>query len=168
MEGDSYRLYISGVWKKFQPTPSVGRATCASSHGTNLNLHFNPRPPWGGRPISHERGNADETISIHALRGEGDKHLQACQTERFDISIHALRGEGDNTSGKQMFAYNHFNPRPPWGGRRSCSAEQLRIFPHFNPRPPWGGRHAQQSSVAGISRFQSTPSVGRATIPCDG
>ena len=23
---------------------------CASSHGTNLNLHFNPRPPWGGRP----------------------------------------------------------------------------------------------------------------------
>ena len=163
MEGDSYRLYISGVWKKFQPTPSVGRATCASSHGTNLNLHFNPlppwggrqaspqkrsrlmchfnpRPPWGGRPISHERGNADETISIHALRGEGD-----------------LRQDGNTIT------MTDFNPRPPWGGRPYClcKCESERVFQstpsvgratgsplrlsacshwHFNPRPPWGGR----------------------------
>ena len=94
MEGDSYRLYISGVWKKFQPTPSVGRATCASSHGTNLNLHFNPLPPWGGRPAAVAAIQKVVSISIHALRGEGDLKQRTA-------------GHIDS----------HFNPRPPWGGR---------------------------------------------------
>ena len=56
-------------------------------------------------------------ISIHALRGEGDKY--SVRFERcIRISIHALRGEGDDkyivTDGPLDF---DFNPRPPWGGR---------------------------------------------------
>ena len=35
-----------------------------------------------------------EEISIHALRGEGDKKLTYSNNFKF-ISIHALRGEGD-------------------------------------------------------------------------
>ena len=102
----------------FQSTPSVGRATKAAllrqpgalisihalrgegdrskwRRGT-LASHFNPRPPWGGRPLSGRRNwhwNRHK-ISIHALRGEGDTfvyHLYFITS----ISIHALRGEGD-------------------------------------------------------------------------
>ena len=73
------------------------------------------------------RGEGDEPerekelptgISIHALRGEGDvvgkPLLQVCI-----ISIHALRGEGDPRRAFYFMARPHFNPRPPWGGRRS-------------------------------------------------
>ena len=61
--------------------------------------------------------------------------------EQKKISIHALRGEGDKAHEKDYNAVFDFNPRPPWGGRR----KNLRL------------RQIKQ-------RFQSTPSVGRATL----
>ena len=57
-------------------------------------------------------------ISIHALRGEGDKEQRDNYKAQADISIHALRGEGD---------------------------------------------FATKKTLSGAIRFQSTPSVGRAT-----
>ena len=56
--------------------------------------HFNPRPPWGGRPSATRRENREAEISIHALRGEGDGNSDKLKCPTF-ISIHALRGEGD-------------------------------------------------------------------------
>ena len=38
-------------------------------------------------------------ISIHALRGEGDRILVRDFSSAFGISIHALRGEGDMSTG---------------------------------------------------------------------
>ena len=83
--------------------------------------HFNPRPPWGGRPGPTNAQGYYKSISIHALRGEGDvKSLdldddkmafqstpsvgRATSTDYMDairirISIHALRGEGDRMPG---------------------------------------------------------------------
>ena len=81
--------------KKFQSTPSVGRAT------------LTPRP----RP------------------------------RKISISIHALRGEGDLRSLFSRYKYNNFNPRPPWGGRPCTNREDSNTNQNFNPRPPWGGRH---------------------------
>ena len=83
-----------------------------------IHLHFNPRPPWGGRrrgrsvtsPIilfqstpSVGRATvakyltvfASTSISIHALRGEGDFFPILIVILSSEISIHALRGEGD-------------------------------------------------------------------------
>ena len=59
------------IKKEFQSTPSVGRAT-------------------------HNSNNFLKTckISIHALRGEGDKS-RTIEIQSIAISIHALRGEGD-------------------------------------------------------------------------
>ena len=56
---------------QFQSTPSVGRAT-----------------------ISDGASKTFLSISIHALRGEGDALLTTVLIHR-SISIHALRGEGD-------------------------------------------------------------------------
>ena len=104
--------------------------------------HFNPRPPWGGRPVRFTNFARIANISIHALRGEGDHtqdFLLSCpqalfqstpsvgratnnkdvQAQTYGISIHALRGEGDDT--------------------RAISGDLALTF-------------------------QSTPSVGRATI----
>ena len=103
-------------------------------------------------------------ISIHALRGEGDpisgtvgaitKIFQSTPSvgratikqhqcpQQLDISIHALRGEGDQTKSSRFRRWRHFNPRPPWGGRRSGYLGTKRLC-----------------------LFQSTPSVGRATLP---
>ena len=59
--------------KKFQSTPSVGRAT------------------------NTKRLNSEVLqISIHALRGEGDRALTRQECDNSFISIHALRGEGDS------------------------------------------------------------------------
>ena len=63
------------------------------------------------------------------------------QVKSCRISIHALRGEGDS---------------------RAISDSSNRV--NFNPRPPWGGRHEDKLIAFEDSLFQSTPSVGRATI----
>ena len=57
--------------------------------------HFNPRPPWGGRQQAALPRHSLIRISIHALRGEGDREKPLFAT-KYGISIHALRGEGDS------------------------------------------------------------------------
>ena len=78
---------------------------------------FNPRPPRGGRQIQYGVNLLDITISIHALREEGDcsRSSRACEKV---ISIHALREEGDANEHEFESFVNDFNPRPPRGGRR--------------------------------------------------
>ena len=80
--------------KKFQSTPSVGRAT----RKTMKNCIF------GSFQSTPSVGRATETwtgvptlrfISIHALRGEGDYKFFDSWERPDLISIHALRGEGD-------------------------------------------------------------------------
>ena len=128
-------------------------------------------------------------ISIHALRGEGDYPLYDCCLIAGIISIHALRGEGDKRRFNHCVKTCDFNPRPPWGGRQKCLQMQQGER-HFNPRPPWGGRlrvpgsenqplyisiHALRGegdasrtrSIFECPKFQSTPSVGRATTRSD-
>ena len=115
--GRQYDLLSSDLSMRFQSTPSVGRATSRCSPPPLLVWYFNPRPPWGGRRCRKHQLVLSRTISIHALRGEGDVCPMLVLIKR-GISIHALRGEGD----------------------ASCSAPLLQKCFYFNPRPPWGGR----------------------------
>ena len=57
-------------------------------------VYFYPRPPRGGRLFFIRKVLKLITISIHALREEGDpqQHEHAAGQQ---ISIHALREEGD-------------------------------------------------------------------------
>ena len=62
------------------------------------------------------------------------------------ISIHAPREGGDaGGRGQRPRLLEHFNPRPPRGGRLHAASFAIRRK-HFNPRPPRGGRpHAGPS-----------------------
>ena len=140
-EGDSGNILWASCYRNFNPRPPWGGRPFASSLSGCRMLHFNPRPPWGGRRRSSLSACAAFRISIHALRGEGDGAALLRHEGGLNISIHALRGEGDMKAIICETKERHFNPRPPWGGRPY-------VFIAFYLIP---------------CRFQSTPSVGRAT-----
>ena len=56
---------------------------------------FYPRPPRGGRRLPSLHQFLRLSISIHALREEGDLLLPGLDLFQLRISIHALREEGD-------------------------------------------------------------------------
>ena len=62
------------------------------------------------------------TISIHALREEGDPIATKKRNFAFSISIHALREEGDHCRPSCRPSLRNFYPRPPRGGRPSPAA----------------------------------------------
>ena len=125
----------------FQSTPSVGRATAPSTRQVVPSSYFNPRPPWGGRRIPTILNIGLRTISIHALRGEGDPRRHFDRHAAVDgISIHALRGEGDDNN-----IVLH--------GVITISIHALR----------GEGDNQKHALTMMFDEFQSTPSVGRAT-----
>ena len=71
-EGDLYSASCSFSRRVFLSTPSARRATCPSAVSLQLLPYFYPRPPRGGRPAAATRPARDTSISIHALREEGD------------------------------------------------------------------------------------------------
>ena len=103
--------------------------------------NFNPRPPRGGRRRRSLPKRPTTTISIHALREEGDGVFPAVIVDkRYD-----------------------FNPRPPRGGRPASAAlpaSPVMISIHAL-------REEGDESGAVVCRlrfqFQSTPSARRAT-----
>ena len=91
----------------FQSTPSVGRETTFRTLLKNTSEYFNPLPPWGGR---HFR----ERYTLYAIH----------------ISIHSLRGEGDRQRIRfKLLSKIYFNPLPPWGGRhQNCTMAEKSTF----------------------------------------
>ena len=69
-----------------------------------------------GDRVLDDRLSAGSLISIHALRVEGDRRAFAFRRSR-RISIHALRVEGDLGAFAMQEAPMDFYPRPPGGGR---------------------------------------------------
>ena len=103
-------------------------------------VDFYPRPPRGGRHRRCHRMSLHKTISIHALREEGDMaalsrstpswgflstpsarratHGNAELESSMDISIHALREESDPRLLLSCLRESgNFYPRPPRGER---------------------------------------------------
>ena len=77
---------------------------------------FNPRSPWGERPLMAFEKEKIKAISIHAPRGGSDGALFTIAVTRF-ISIHAPRGGSDLASTIPLYCPTYFNPRSPWGER---------------------------------------------------
>ena len=80
---------------RFLSTPSARRATRHKPALPCPRGNFYPRPPRGGRRCRLSGHRGDHTISIHALREEGDVGRVKDDIKPNQISIHALREEGD-------------------------------------------------------------------------
>ena len=179
-----------------------------SRTASSASRYFYPRPPRGGRLLvprnltdyqvflstpsarratrEHTLHCADSTISIHALREEGDGPL----TCAFDISSQflstpsarratvaeasAVREEIlflSTPSARRATAHLrcsyyrqwYFYPRPPRGGRPQSCTLNLPCYENFYPRPPRGGRRFRRVCVRCPRLFLSTPSARRAT-----
>ena len=142
LRGEGDRIVRTRIlfYSRFLSTPSVGRATRTLWRCWRPAKNFYPRPPWGGRRVSRSWTPNGKAISIHALRGEGDR--------------------GQWRFGRGMI---NFYPRPPWGGRLCWRTSTGRSSENFYPRPPWGGRPLRSDGRRQKVKFLSTPSVGRAT-----
>ena len=102
----------------FYPRPPRGgrRRQVCSIAGSS---YFYPRPPRGGRQL----------VLLSAVGS-------------LSISIHALREEGDWPESRRPARCTYFYPRPPRGGRRPTTPENRPPKCNFYPRPPRGGRPA--------------------------
>ena len=78
------------------------------------------------------------------------------------ISIHALREEGDEQQRGRRPKQKHFYPRPPRGGRPNNTLPGWACG-YFYPRPPRGGRLFILITPIYKNQFLSTPSARRAT-----
>ena len=150
------------VQNKFLSTPSARRATKIISTILECLQNFYPRPPRGGR---------------HSFL--------ICRISHLTISIHALREEGDSTPRGLLSVIKYFYPRPPRGGRPCGITREhfITIFLstpsarratwylpalagfmlYFYPRPPRGGRRDPSLHANSFALFLSTPSARRAT-----
>ena len=101
----------------FLSTPSARRATRRCLSLSNRLSNFYPRPPRGGRHIDTSRLPQTYTISIHALREEGDPGIGAKYFyDHIFLSTPSAR-RATHQRRKSIRATGNFYPRPPRGGR---------------------------------------------------
>ena len=81
------------------------------------------------------------------------------------ISIHALREEGDLLASLWQVTGKLFLSTPSARRATFCPPFLMRAYSHFYPRPPRGGRQMSAFAHSSLAVFLSTPSARRAT--CD-
>ena len=148
--------------------------------------NFYPRPPRGGRPVCFAAGRVSVSISIHALREEGDSSPIFKKVAILNfyprpprggrrgvcagivapelISIHALREEGDRGTYTYMNADYIISIHALREEGDAWIRRSSRRRGNFYPRPPRGGRPSVVRALDTMERFLSTPSARRATL----
>ena len=126
--------------QRFLSTPSARRATIILPPLALEGQQFLSTPS-ARRATSRARiASRCTSISIHALREEGDLSYGICLLFGAAISIHALREEGDDVGGQLFQVYVLFLSTP---SARRATKSSLTASPrtdNFYPRPPRGGR----------------------------
>ena len=125
---------------RFQSTLPVGGATPMRRPPTSGFCDFNPRSPWGERPLTW----------IGIIRG--------C-TFQSTLPV----GGATMFSVPGLIDHNYFNPRSPWG-ERPGSGDGRCVHLDFNPRSPWGERRYGFNFLITDFPFQSTLPMGGATF----
>ena len=149
----------------FLSTPSARRATLSQGRQGLFCCDFYPRPPRGGRLFLPALPVTGSSISIHALREEGD----GLPSHTFSVSFlflstpSARRATSETKRGEQN-AHKYFYPRPPRGGRLcvpACNGPLLCISIHALREE---GDRSTTPFWASPMKFLSTPSARRATF----
>ena len=147
----------------FNPRPPWGGRPIRPTPQDHMPCYFNPRPPWGGRPYFTELIDESSSFQSTPSVGRATKEKARIASAINRISIHALRGEGDRTRYITDTVIENFNPRPPWGGRLNCLVCFVQFLLISIHALRGEGDTFAPKSVIIKKIFQSTPSVGRAT-----
>ena len=99
-----------------------------------------------------------EFLSTPSARRATHHRYQILTTDT--ISIHALREEGDAPACRQQARGPNFYPRPPRGGRRRGRRRRFSPAGYFYPRPPRGGRQHPLLAVCSLFDFYPRPPRG--------
>ena len=142
-EGDGPERAPGPQSPHFNPRPPYGGRPPADAQGPTSIRHFNPRPPYGGRPALG-RVSAWAAPHFNPRPPYGGRRAPRCWPGATRaISIHALHTEGDCTRVASALTLSPFQSTPSI--RRATS------------------HHTRQNS--NDRTFQSTPSIRRATRP---
>ena len=169
----------------FLSTPSARRATLLPPQRLYRSFQFLSTPSARRATFRFSPAIISISISIHALREEGDRQFQQFRSAFQDFYPRPPRGGRRSFSVRPAGVHRHFYPRPPRGGRQKRlplhhvqgkisihalreegdlqKMQRLDGSKYFYPRPPRGGRLAAQGSFPINSIFLSTPSARRAT-----
>ena len=99
------------------------------------------RPVWGATSLPPP-DSGGWAISIHAPRMGRDKLRRAGQRLALHFNPRAPYG-ARRTPTQRRHSRNHFNPRAPYGARQQVLFPHGDDGQHFNPRAPYGARPAQ-------------------------
>ena len=116
---------------------------------SDVQSHFYPRPPGGGRLEPSFVVRFPNTISIHALRVEGDLSTGLPQKQKTNFYPRPPGGGRPRQSSSFGRSTRNFYPRPPGGGRRQIEAECTNRR-DFYPRPPGGGRQQKRTKFSSV------------------
>ena len=138
--GDCSRKIQKPRLLHFNPRPPRGGRRNRHGKPVHPHRHFNPRPPRGGR----HRGN--QAIMSNMLAFQSTPPARGatgwmCQFVRSAaISIHAPREGGDRTVCVLPVLASVFQSTPPARGATAALGDRAGRPADFNPRPPRGGR----------------------------
>ena len=161
-EGD-IDLLLPAFAGLFLSTPSARRATSEPSVRCRPDRYFYPRPPRGGRHLRRAAAHCPAGHFYPRPPQGGRPHRLPRMPSTHSISIHALRKEGDFFGVVCWSASAYFYPRPPQGGRRCIPPDR---FKHFLFLSTPSARRATRLHTARHEcwKFLSTPSARRATV----
>ena len=169
--------------RRFQSTPSGGKATAAARRMRRAAWSFNPRLPGGRRrgwpPPRSRRQRFQSTPSGGKATAAG--HGRSPSGRRFNprlpggrrpprrpehepddrVSIHAFRGEGDILHSANISATVRFQSTPSGGKATHHHARSARPRKRFNPRLPGGRRLVASTGVADANSFNPRLPGGR-------
>ena len=137
-----------------------GDMLCRSANSATLN--FYPRPPRGGR-LQSVPFSAAICLFLSTPSARRATTNSAFPLLTATISIHALREEGDPSFFDRRYHNGRFLSTP--SARRATGVVGAEVVDaiHFYPRPPRGGRRFGGDFEPRAGRFLSTPSARRAT-----
>ena len=140
LRGATQAVAGSGVPDKISiRAPLAGSDNCEFYNITG-NPDFNPRSPYGERPVLSSSNISISGIFQSALPLRGATPYGHTIIQHATISIRAPLAGSDQTSGRYKREIFHFNPRSPCG-ERPCRCTASILCRYFNPRSPCGERH---------------------------
>ena len=118
----------------FQSTHPVWDATCRCGRTAQPSIDFNPRIPYGMRPLGR-RGRRSRAYFNPRIPYGMRQTARAPSGTRHNISIHASRMGCDQTVKRRDTRPIYFNPRIPYGMRQNttCSLHVRNAFQSTHP-----------------------------------